>query len=184
MKGHEWVAGPQWLAEDTPLKSRVTELFQAIYDSDFSGELMVNHALPVEVRAVRDIEGWRVCLLLTPWMLSRLYLRCEAPSIPVPPEWSVQSRAQQAYLAVGPGVTFDLLGQRQKAHLNYHPQLGHYLIQPLIMTMEPYRSAREVYETWNGVIERRTANIAKRKLECQWQREVSRREFFAGTARG
>jgi hypothetical protein len=44
--------------------------------------------------------------------------------------------------------------------------------------MESFRTASEVYASWNEVIERRNENMKQRQRECQWQQEVSRREFF------
>lgn len=178
-----WITSPESLQQDDTLHSRVTEVFRDIYDQAFADELMANHALPVEIRAIRDIEEWRVFLLLTPWMLSRIYLRFEPGYIPVPEEWRAGNRAGQPYLVLGPPVSVTVLGQEQKSYLNYHPQLGHYLIQPLILRMEPFASTRAVYEAWNGVIRTRNENIRQRRLECQWQQEVSRREFFTRLAR-
>ncbi|MET0088991.1 MAG: hypothetical protein ABW068_03050 [Candidatus Thiodiazotropha sp.] len=35
------------------------------------------------------------------------------------------------------------------ANLNYHTQLGHYLIQPFAMGMRNFKTPREVFEIWN-----------------------------------
>lgn len=178
MQSHNWITTPETLLRDEALLSQVTDTFRHIYVTAFADEMMVNHDLPIEVRAIRNVEDWRVFLLLTPWMLSRVYLRFDETDIPIPVTWSVGSRANQPHMVLGPQVSLRILEQEQKTYLNYDPKLGHYLIQPLIMRMEPFGSASEVYESWNRVIETRDENIRKRHLECQWQREVSRREFF------
>jgi ATP-dependent RNA circularization protein (DNA/RNA ligase family) len=71
-----------------------------------------------------------------------------------------------------------ILGQQQTAYINYHQQLGHYLVQPLVQSMQQYASAEAVYEAWSEVIRTRDETIRARKLECEWQNELSRREFF------
>jgi hypothetical protein len=178
MQTSRWLSTPEALQQDGALATQVTEVFRRIYETEFAAELLANHDLPVEIRALRNIEGWRVFLLLTPWMLARIYLRCDTPQLAIPEEWGAESRTNQPHTVLGPPMTITVLAQEQKAYLNYHPQLGHYLIQPLIMRMESFRTASEVYASWNEVIERRNENMKQRQRECQWQQEVSRREFF------
>lgn len=178
MQTDTWVTSPECLQQDEVLSAQLTEVFRRLYLMEFTNELLVNHNLPVEVRAIRGIGEWRVFLLLTPWMLSRVYLRFDTPAISIPEEWFALNRANQPHTVLGPGVAITLLGQEQKTHLNYQPELGHYLVQPLIMRMEQFDSAAAVYQAWNRVIETRNENIRKRQIECQWQQEVSRREFF------
>ena len=177
-----WIASPESLKQDEALVNQVTAVLHNIYEADFADELMVNHKLPVEVRAIRDIDGWRVFLLLTPWMLSRIYLRFDATDIAIPESWSAGSRTAEPHLVLGPSMTLTLLAQKQKVNLNYHPELGHYLVQPLMMRMEQFQSAKEVHAAWNEVIETRNENMRKRQLECHWQQDVSRREFFTRLA--
>jgi hypothetical protein len=178
MYDSNWIPGPEMLHQDEMLKSLVTSLFGDIYERSFADDPLINHRLPIELRALRDIEEWRVFLLLTPWMLSRIYVRSEEASINVPPAWQVENRINEPYLVVGPQVGFCLLEHEQLAHLNYHPELGHHLVQPLILRMEQYNSAGEVYRDWNTVIETRNENMKKRQAECRCQEEISRREFF------
>ncbi len=178
MYNSDWIPGPQILHKDEMLKTLVTSVFSDIYLRSFADDPLINHRLSIEIRALRDIDDWRVFLLLTPWMLSRIYLRSEEASINVPPAWQVENRINEPYLVVGPQVGFCLLEHEQLAHLNYHPELGHYLVQPLILRMEQYNSAGEVYRDWNTVIETRNENMKKRQAECRCQEEISRREFF------
>jgi len=178
MQANSWISTSETLRQTEALAAQVTKVFRRIYVTDFANEMMVNHKLPIEVRAVRSIEEWHVFLLLTPWMLSRLYLRFDETDIPIPVTWTVASRADQPHMVLGPQVSLQILEQEQKTYLNYHPELGHYLVQPLIMRMEPYASAGAVYRAWNQVLQTREENIRQRQLECRWQQEVSRREFF------
>lgn len=178
MYNSDWIPGPEILHQDAMLHTLVTSVYSDIYERGFANDPLINHRLPIEIRALRDIEDWRVFLLLTPWMLSRIYLRSEESSINVPPAWLVENRIGEPYLVIGPQVGFCLLEHEQLAHLNYHPELGHHLVQPLILHMEQYNSAGEVYRDWNTVIETRNENMKKRQAECRCQEEISRREFF------
>lgn len=166
--------------DDTQLAQTVESVFTAIHQEQMAGAEGVNGALPVEVRALRQADGWRVMLLLTPWMLARLYLPETAPSIEVPPDWQAEARAGKPYEVIGPPCRFTLFGGEQKAHLNYHPGLGHYLVLPIAQAMEKYAAAGEVFAEWNGVLATRDRVMAEGKRECPAQREMSRREFFTG----
>ena len=164
---------------DEKFLGRVLEVFKAIYAQHFSDDLwIVNHDLPIDVRALRHTDPWRIGLVLTPWMLARLFSPLRDPHIELPEGWHASQRLGASYTVIGPPIAFSVLGQQQSAYLNYHPQLGHYLIQPLVQSMQQYTSAEAVYEAWSEVIRRRDETIRARQLECKWQNEVSRREFF------
>lgn len=169
---------------DAALAARVTAAFGDIYRRHFASEDFANHALPVEVRALRRVEGWRVMLLLTPWMLARLYLPETVPDLSVPPGWSAAERAGAPYAVIGPLCRFPLLGEAHRAHLNHHPELGHYLVLPLALSMAKYPSADAVFAGWNEVIATRERVMAEGKGDCPWQKEMSRREFLAGARSG
>jgi hypothetical protein len=173
-----WQTIPAELEEDDRLISAVLDLHDELYSRFFSGDPLVNPELGIRIRAFRRTGNWRIFLLLTPWMLSRILIPDEDPGIPIPLEWKAEAREDQDYIVLGPSLKIDILGQSQPAHINYHPRLGHYLLQPLAMNMEGYGSADEVFESWNHVIKKRDENMAKMQRECPMQREVSRREFF------
>lgn len=159
----------------------VLEAFRSIYAQHFIGDLwIVNHDLPIDVRALRHTDPWRIVLVLTPWMLARLFSPLRDPNIALPEGWHASERSDASYTVIGPPIAFSVLGQQQTAYLNYHPPLGHYLIQPLVQSMQQYASAEAVYEAWSEIIRRRDETIRARQLECKWQNEVSRREFFTG----
>lgn len=157
----------------------VFEAFKDLYAQHFRNDLfVVNHNLPIDIRALRHHDPWRIALVLTPWMLARFFSPLRDPTIELPAGWQASERSGAAYSVIGPPLEFSVLGQQQTAYLNYHPRLGHYLIQPLVQSMQRYPSAEAVYEAWSEVIRVRDETIRARRLECEWQSEVSRREFF------
>jgi len=163
---------------DEKLISYVINIFQEMYRTYFTDELLVNHNLPIEIRAFRHNDIWRIFLLLTPWTLARVFLPKSEPKIEIPPDWQANERAKASFTVIGPALPLDILGGREMAHLNYHPKLGHYLIQPLIQSMEQFNNADEAFNAWNEVIETRNQVIEEQNRHCEWQQEVSRREFF------
>lgn len=171
-------------ADDQAIAELAARAFEGIYRRQFHDEWQINHRLPVEVRAFRRMEGWSVFLLLTPWMMARLFVADHDPGLPVPDEWLAENRREASYTVIGPAVTLTLLGQPQQAHLNYQQELGHYLIQPLVQAMEPFESADAVFAAWNEVIQTRNRIMEEQKRDCGWQKEVSRREFFARLVKG
>ncbi|MGF1615282.1 MAG: [NiFe]-hydrogenase assembly chaperone HybE [Gammaproteobacteria bacterium] len=172
-------------ASDKRFRDSVSRVFRSLYEAHFMGETwLVNHSLPIDVRALRHTDPWRIGLLLTPWMLARFFSPLRDPSIPLPEGWQAHQRVQASYTVIGPPIRFPVLGQEQTAYLNYHAELGHYLIQPLVQSMQRYASAEAVYEAWSEVIRVRDETIRARRLECEWQNEVSRREFFTGLRKG
>lgn len=175
----EWELGGLAHLSDAALARAVTAHFQAIYRAVFAGEQCVNHALGFEVRAPRRMdEGWRVFLLLTPWMLSRVLLPEHDPQLSLPDEWSADARAAAPYAVIGPRVSLSLLGRGQQAHINYDMVLGHYLIQPLVQSMRGYASTEAVFAAWNEVIAARMRTMDEQRRDCLWQGELSRREFL------
>lgn len=167
---------------DSAVIAAVGDCFGEIYRNHFSAELMVNRNLPVEIRAFRRSDGWCVFLLLTPWMMTRVFLPERDPGLRVPTGWSAAKRASANFLVIGPLIGFSILGGEQKAHLNYLPELGHFLLQPLVQSMERFESADEVFAAWDEVIKTRDRVMEEQKRECGWQKEVSRREFFGRLA--
>lgn len=174
-----WQLAPMDLLEEERLCRALIQVHRDFDTRYFSGELGVNDSLPIQIRAYRTIDYWHVCLILTPWMLARLYVPAQDPGLPVPEGWSATERDDKPYVVIGPLVEFNLLDSAQKASLNYAPALGHYLMQPLVQSMDAYASADEVFQAWDQVIKIRDENIRKAQKDCPWQREVSRREFFS-----
>lgn len=157
----------------------VIAVFTELYQTYFINELLVNHHLPVEVRAFRHTDIWRIFLLLTPWTLARIFLPERQPKIPLPADWQAEKRLAEPILVIGPAISLPILGGKEQAHLNYHAKLGHYLIQPLIQSMAPFNTPQAAFDAWNEVITTRNQVIAEQQRRCDWHQEVSRREFFA-----
>lgn len=180
-----WQPAPAVLAgDDEALIETVTRVHQHLLETELAGDPLLNRRLAVEHRALRRLEDWRVLLLLTPWMLARLLFPDHPPPIAVPAGWIAEARAGARYLVLGPSVRFELLGQPQQAHLNFHPALGHYLLQPLCLELSRYADADAVFSAWAEVIRVRDANLAQARRDCPLQREISRRELFRRLGRG
>lgn len=175
-----WHCPPE-LVRDEALEEAVLAAHEAILEELAAEDsyLNLNRGLPVTQRALRRIEDWRVLLLLTPWMLARLYFPDRAPAIPLPAGWTAGERAGASYRVLGPGIRFALLGESRLAHLSYHPALGHYLLQPLCLDLEAYADAEAVFAAWGDVIRRRDEIMDQRRRDCPMQKELSRRELFA-----
>jgi len=157
----------------------LVDVHRHLYKQYFRGELGVNDRLPIQVRAYRAINSWHVCLVLTPWMLARHCIPMKDPRLAIPATWSAEARKDRAYVVIGPRLELQLLGSFQQAYLNFDPTLGHYLLQPLVQSMDRYTSADEVFHAWDTVIKIRDENIRKAQKDCPWQREISRRELLA-----
>ena len=178
MTDRAWQLGRFSGGDDYAVIAAVSTSFGKIYREHFSNEFHVNHDLPIEIRAFRRSDGWCVFLLLTPWMMARVFLPERDHHLPVPAGWSAGERAAAPFVVIGPQLEFTLLGEKLKAHLNYLPELGHFLLQPLVQSMQRYESASAVFAAWDEVIETRDLVMEEQKRECGWQKEVSRREFL------
>ena len=179
----EWQLPPVELADDDALLRAVAAIYMDSYRRHFADGLNVNPRLPVETRALRRIGPWRLFLLLTPWMLARLLFHDGTAPIDVPAEWSAATRGASDDVGIGPAVSFTLMESAQKAHLNHHPLLGHYALQPLVLAMERYTDADEVFAAWDTVIRTRDENMKRMNKHCPMQKEISRREFLSGGRR-
>lgn len=166
------------LAQDQALVDAVLAAHREILCTHMEGAMGLNPALEVQARAFRRIEEWRVLLVVTPWMFARLLFPDEPPALKVPAHWTADARRAAQYQVLGPRLAFALLRQAQQGHLNYHPKLGHYLLQPICLDMESYPDAEAVFKAWNQVIRTRNENMERARRDCPLQQEVSRREFF------
>lgn len=171
MTGREWQVHPTSLKDDGALVEAILEVHRGLYQSHFADDPLTAHHLPIEVRAFRRQDGWRFCLLLTPWMMVRLCFPDGDPAISV-------SELPGNHVVLGPRCRVPLLGTEQEAHLGHHPRLGHYLLQPLVLSLEGYASADAVFDAWDDVIRVRDENLAKARRECPMQRDISRHELL------
>ena len=180
MNATDWQPIPAELADDAALSRLVEELYRDQYRRWHQDSMTANPALPVTTRALRRIGPWRVMLLLTPWMFTRLFIHDERAPLEVPVGWSANQRGERDDTVIGPAVTFTLFDTPQKAHLNYHHRLGHFLLQPLVMAMEQYATADSVFAAWDEVIRTRDENMKRMQAQCPMQENISRREFLGG----
>lgn len=183
MNGAEWQPTPAGLADDDALLHTVETLYTDRYRRHFANGLNANPQLPVETRALRRVGPWRLFLLLTPWMLARLLFHDGTPPIVVPDDGTAAALSDGEAIGIGPAVSFTLLESTQRAHLNHHPQLGHYVLQPLVLAMDRYTDADEVFAAWATVIKTRDENMERMQRRCPVQEEISRREFLGGGRR-
>lgn len=167
--------------EEEALSEAILKTFQDIYQQHLAEEEFINHGLSFELRALRALETWRLGLLLTPWMLSRIYIPTVPPELPLPQGWENGS-PEGDYEIIGPMLTFPLSGKEQKAHLHFSPEIGHFLIQPLVQSMARYHTNEEVFTAWQEVLARREEFLKKNDGKCPEQRgerqAMSRRGFL------
>lgn len=131
-------------------------------------------------RAFREVDGWRMFLLLSPYRLVRIL---------VPPQdhadranWLRLVR-DDASSGLGPLVTIAVnLGPR-KAHVQFHDQLGLHFLEPLVLNVAGFTSNEEVFSAHEKIIETRDAIMARTGRVCSTQTEISRRELFSPFAR-
>lgn len=119
-------------------------------------------------------------LLLTPWMLARLFVPDNDPGHVIPPEWQSQARIGRDYQVIGPPFEIPLLTGKQRAHLNYSVAIGPYLLHPLILSMLNFSTPEDAFTAWNRVIETRNRNMEIMQKQSPLQEEITRREFFSG----
>ncbi|MBF0160565.1 MAG: [NiFe]-hydrogenase assembly chaperone HybE [Magnetococcales bacterium] len=174
------------LLDDEALLAHSIEIHTALYQQllqrgDWDESLIpsYNPAMPIVTHSFRHMDDWRIFLLLTPWMLARLLLPKRDPGLPLPSE----QQNDDTLMLLGPLLEVELLGQRQKAHLHYHPLLGHYLIQPLIQSLHKYSDADAVLSAWSTIVDTRDTLVRKHNRRCEWQQDVSRREMFSSLLR-
>lgn len=163
--------------DDENLITCVTEAFSRLYRIYFIHELLINHHFPIEIRAFRHTDIWRVFLLLTPWTLARVFIPGKDPKIELPFGWTAAERVHAPITMIGPTVSLEILGGTERAHVCYHPVLGHYLMQPLIQSMETFATPEDAFLAWNEIISCPHAEYPCKK--CEWEQDVSRRESFA-----
>jgi hypothetical protein len=173
-----WQLLPKELQDDSAFKQALIDTHREIYDVYFEDDPLANPSLGFHLHAYRRTSGWRVVIILTPWMMSRLLFPEHNPHIVIPDGWSGEERYGTDYQVLGPSLRLGWSGNYMQSHLNFHTRLGHYLIQPILMNMQNYDTPQAAFEAWNSVIKRRDKNIKRMQHNCPWQEEVSRREFL------
>ncbi|MBU0499439.1 MAG: [NiFe]-hydrogenase assembly chaperone HybE [Gammaproteobacteria bacterium] len=180
-----WQPGPAARMDDATLAAVVERVFQEMLEEHFSDGPSLNTDLPIQLRALRDIEGWRSLLLLTPWMLCRLLFPPETADLDLPEGYDPASHGlgTERFELLGPIIEFSLLDSKQKAHPSFQVELGGFLIQPLILNMQPFSTPDEAFGAWNKIIRTRDENRKRLNAQSVWQDEISRHELFARQVR-
>ncbi len=173
-----WQSLPAHLQSDMRFQLALLMVHRRIYDHHFARDPMANPALGFHLHGYRRTGNWRIVLVLTPWMFSRLLFSETPPAIEIPEDWRANQRKDADYVLLGPITDPQSQTGSIKSHLNYHASLGHYLLQPIALNMQQYASSDQVFEAWNQVILSRDENMRKAEKECAWQQEISRRELF------
>ncbi|PVV15632.1 MAG: hypothetical protein B6D77_01710 [gamma proteobacterium symbiont of Ctena orbiculata] len=173
-----WQLLPRELDDDKRFKQALLDVHHEIYDEYFHDDPLINNRLGFHLHAYRRTSGWRVVLILTPWMLSRLLFPENDPHIVIPEGWSGEERCGTDYQVLGPSLRLGWSGNYMQSHLNFHSRLGHYLLQPILMNMQNYDSPKQAFKAWNGAINTRDKSMQRIRRDCPWQEEVSRLEFL------
>jgi hypothetical protein len=168
-----WQLLPKALADDTKFKQALINVHRDIYDEFFEDNPLINSSLGFHLHDYQRTSGWRVVLILTPWMMSRLLFPENNPHIVIPDGWSGEERCSTDYQVLGPSLRLGWSGNYMQSHLNFHAQLGHYLIQPILMNMQNYKTPQAALAAWNAIIRRRDAKINRRQLSCPCQEEFT-----------
>lgn len=153
---------------------QLIDVFSNTYHQAFEDEWMgVNHNLNVELRSLKFEDGWVTGFLLTPWMLSNIFIPVmKPPEIQIDKEWLADARENQAYVVIGPLKKFALGDVEKKANLNFDKRIGHYLLQPLVQTMDKYSDNAQAFGAWSEVIKIREEYYAKKQQELELKQEL------------
>ncbi|MCU7856742.1 MAG: [NiFe]-hydrogenase assembly chaperone HybE, partial [Candidatus Thiodiazotropha sp. (ex Lucinoma borealis)] len=84
----QWQLIPKALSKDEAFQDALLTVHHEIYNDFFSDDPLTNSELGFHLHAYRRTSGWRVVLILTPWMLSRLLFPENDPQIVIPEGWS------------------------------------------------------------------------------------------------
>jgi hypothetical protein len=156
-------------AQQAVLPALLESTFAKLYNDDFADAMMgINHKLKVEVRGWHRKDDWAMGVLLTPWMLTKVYIPLSIPKdLDIPAGWSADERQNAAYVVIGPLMNLMIDGQAHAVHINYHPQLGHYAVQPLVQKMNSYVDNEAAFAAWGEVLTFRKEYRAKLQAEAE-----------------
>ncbi|WFE69562.1 [NiFe]-hydrogenase assembly chaperone HybE [Thiomicrospira sp. R3] len=154
-------------ADDLP--EQIVNAFNQVYCDDFADAFMgVNHALNTEIRGWQTQQNWAKGGLLTPWMLAIVYFPLNYAALKgmvLPDDWKTNVCAERAYHVIGPLMPLMIEEKAYATHLNFHPKLGHYWLQPLVQNMARYSDNQAAFAAWNDVVEFRKIVRAQKQAE-------------------
>lgn len=148
--------------------------------TELAGRAYVNPAVGYEWRGLTASEGWNEAYVLMPWMLARVYLPLSAPDIALPVGWRSQVRREQPFQLIGPALDVVVGKQLQRLHLQWLPDYGHLLLQPLVQNLPRFDGPAQVWAAWDGVLAARDRSCEER-LAALGQHSgaaLDRREFL------
>lgn len=158
---------------------RLLAALRSIGDSELAGRAYVNSAVGYEWRGLTVGDDWVEAYVLTPWMLARAYLPLSNPAIRLPAGWEAQSRARQPFQLIGPAMDVVVGEEMHRLHLQWLPDYGHLLLQPLVQNLPRFADAAEVWAAWDGVLAARDRSREARLAALQQQNAaLDRREFL------
>ena len=137
-----WQTLPQHLHSEMRFNLALLIAHRQIFDQHFAADPSVNRALGFHLNGYRRQGQWRIIQILTPWMLANLWFADSPPEIALPESLL----ADPDHQPLGPVIDLPEKMGGGKAHLNYHPTLGHYFVQPLSLNLADYDDAQSVFE--------------------------------------
>jgi hypothetical protein len=78
---------------------------------------------------------------------------------------------------LGPMIQIHIAGMAQKAHVQEHPALGPFLLQPLIQNLVYCCSVDQAFASWNQVLHHRNRLSQAMPHGCPWHKEMVRHEM-------
>lgn len=158
---------------------RLLAVLRCTGDAEFAGRSYVNPAVGYGWRGLSVHDGWAEAYVLAPWMLARVYLPLTCPDVALPVGWEAQARAGQPFQMIGPAMDVAVGEELHRLHLQWLPDYGHLLLQPLVQNLPRFAGADEVWAAWDGVLAARDRNREER-LDALQQRDAAldRREFL------
>lgn len=186
---------PETAERDVP--AIITQAFATLYSDDFANAMMgINHSLTTEVRGWHEKADWGMGVLLTPWMLTKVYVPLKTAvldDIATPESWTTDERLNQPYVVIGDLMPLTIDEQTHQTYINHHPDIGHYWLQPLVQNMARYSDNDAAFAAWGEVLAFRKAyrdqkaadeavkaqQALKSQASVQNDIEVNRRAFLA-----
>ncbi|MDR3390375.1 MAG: hypothetical protein P4L77_01455 [Sulfuriferula sp.] len=167
-----WEILPADTAES--LSSRITDAFQRRHDQCFHHSQAAHPGLSIELRELQQYPGWWLGHLLTPVALYRICLPTSLPDAALPADWTAVEQQSTPCSGLGPLLPLRIPKLIGQAHLQYLPELGHFLLQPEVQSLLRYPDADAVFAAWGQVTSFR--KMTRMKLEKQQQ--CDRRAFL------
>lgn len=174
----------QIMADRGDMVQALSGIFAYWHRRCFAASPIVHPEMPVEIRHLQQEQDWCMAYLLTPIALYRLAIPLKAPDLPLPEGWSAAAWAEQPCVGLGPALNLKIPGVLGQGHLQYLPEIGHFLWQPLVQNLRRYTDADAVFAAWEGVLDYRNKirgkTRGKTRASMREQQQCDRRAFLRG----